>query len=231
MASEDWFKIERPGKGDNPDSFWRFSDEEEAFVSRVRERTAPWAWKGTSSMVGRSEDERSLLVAISLMDNLILVDIGVFLADGRVQGDRLHNQQYTLPDVPSAWALDLTGPVEHLAQASADWFIAVLRRPVLLHVWLNDDRKAYAARYVFADTDETLAQAWNKHLAPAGKERELIEAGHVRGRDWVQVKGLPAPEVFVHVRGDLGAAVIPEGATQRGRWWRRLARLPGVWYQ
>ena len=91
MANEDWFEIERPGAGDNPDDFWTFGDEEEAFVAVVRERT--------------------------------------------------------------------------------------------------------------------------RHSASEG--------------GWVQVKGLPPPEVYVHVRGDLDAAVIPDGArgsTSRGG-------LPALWYE
>jgi hypothetical protein len=117
--------------------------------------------------------------------------------------------------------------VEHLAHAAADWLVTVLRRPVLLYVWLNGHQEAYAARYVFADTDETLAQAWDDRLAPPGRKRDLIKAGYVRGRGWVQVEGLPAPEVYVHVRGDLDAAVVPDGArasTRRGG-------LPGLWYK
>jgi hypothetical protein len=228
MASEYWFEIERPGEGDNPDDFWTFSAEEEAFVSVVRERTEPWASEDVSSMVSRPEDESSLLVTVTLLDSdRSIVDMGVHLTDGRVQGDRLHNQLYTLPDVPSAWALDTTGAVEHLGQASADWFVAMLRRPVLLYVWLNGDRNAYAARYVFADTDETLSQAWDERLAPPGKKRDLIAAGHVHGRGWVQVEGLPPPEVYVHVRGDLDAAAIPAGAQASSR----RGGLPGLWYE
>lgn len=228
MASDYWFEIERPGEGDDPDDFWTFSAEEEAFVSVVRERTAPWASEAVSTMVSRPEDGSSLLVTVSLMDSdRDIVDMGVHLTGGRVRGDRLHNQLFTLPDVPSTWALDLTGPADHLAQASADWFVAMLRRPVLLYVWLNDDRTAYAARYVFADTDETLGQAWDERLAPPGKKSDLIAAGYVRGRGWVQVEGLPAPEVYVHVRGDLGAAVIPSGARESNR----RGGLPGLWYE
>ncbi|MEU2610511.1 hypothetical protein ABZ570_02810 [Micromonospora sp. NPDC007271] len=223
-----WFEIERPGHGDNPEDFWTFTDEEEAFVSVIRERTEPWASDGISSLVSRPEDESSLLVAVSLVDaGRILVDVGVHLTGDRVQGDRLHSELYTLPDVPSAWALDLTGAVEQLGQAAADWFIAALRRPVLLYVWLNDDRNAYAARYAFADTDETLCQAWDDRLAPRGRKRDLIAAGHVRGRGWVQVEGLPAPELYVHVRGDLDTAVIPDGAQPTST----RGGLPGLWYE
>jgi hypothetical protein len=103
MADEDWFEIERPGEGENPDDFWTFSYEEEAFVSVVRERTRPWASEGVSSMVSRPEDGGSLLVTVSLLDSdHSIVDMGVHLTGGRVQGDRLHNQLFTHPDVPSA---------------------------------------------------------------------------------------------------------------------------------
>jgi hypothetical protein len=132
----------------------------------------------------------------------------------------------TLPEHPSSWALDSVGTHDELAELSADWFRRVLDKPVVLYVWLNDDY-AYAARYAFADTGETLIQCYERQIAPAGQAADLIAAGHVHGRGWIQTIGLPNPSYYFHIRGDLANGVVPPGvpaATKRGP----LSRL---WYE
>ncbi|MGW7257895.1 hypothetical protein [Streptomyces sp. NPDC054834] len=49
----------------------------------------------------------------------------------------------------------------------------MLRKPVVLHVWLNEERWAYAARFVFAD-DETISQLYRRDPAPPGQEEQLM---------------------------------------------------------
>jgi hypothetical protein len=95
---------------------------------------------------------------------------------------------------PPGLALDATGSIESLAEQTAEWFASVLRRPLVLYLWLNNG-SVYASRYVFADTSETLSQIYNKELAPTGQYKSLIAAAQVRGRGWVQTAGLPTPDV------------------------------------
>ncbi|MDH6116996.1 hypothetical protein [Kitasatospora sp. GAS204B] len=226
MPENPWFAIDEPDE----DDFYEFSATELAFVEALRERTASWAAAGVEGLVGRSDERDSLVAYLDFCDPglpLHLVDIGVHFYGDRVRGDRLHNQLYTLTDHPSSWALEATGTIEELAQQSADWFVSVLRKPVVLYVWLNRDRWAYAARFAFADTNQTICQVYNTDLAPPGQAEELAAAGHVHGKGWIQTVGLPAPTLYQHIRGDLSAAVLPPGiraVTKRGP-------IGGIWYE
>ncbi|MEZ0066216.1 hypothetical protein ABIA32_002226 [Streptacidiphilus sp. MAP12-20] len=227
MPEHPWFAIDEADE----DDFYEFTATELAFVHALRERTAPWATADAEGLVGRSDNWDSLVAYLDFCDPgspQHLIDIGVHFYGDRVRGDRLHNQLYTLTDRPSSWALQATGTVEELAQQSADWFRSVLRKPIVLYVWLNDDQWAYAARFAFADTNQTISQVYNRQLAPPGQEEALIAAGHVHGKGWIQTKGLPTPTLYQHIRGDLSAAAaLPPGVpavTKRGP-------IGGVWYE
>jgi hypothetical protein len=122
--------------------------------------------------------------------------------------------------------LDVAGGVDLLVERTADWFDGVLRRPIVLYVWLNDGY-AYAARFAFADSSETLSQAYARQLAPEGQYEQVIAAGHVHGKGWLQTAGLSTPDLYLHVRGDMDRAQIPAGVgrtAQRGP-------LPTLWYR
>jgi hypothetical protein len=54
---------------------------------------------------------------------------------------------------------------DSLAAKTAAWFEAVLSRPIVLHVWMHEGR-GYASGYEFADTHETLVQAYDRPAAP-----------------------------------------------------------------
>ncbi|MFE2572178.1 hypothetical protein [Streptomyces mirabilis] len=137
------------------------------------------------------------------------------LVDDHVRGDRLHNQLYLLPDRPSLWALDATGSTERLAELAAEWFRAVLDKPIVLYVctaragsrpsacrhppsictsgatsWLHDGY-AYAARYAFADSGETICQSYAESMAPHGQAAELKAAGHVRAHLALAIRSVP----------------------------------------
>ncbi|MEU9474980.1 hypothetical protein [Streptomyces sp. NPDC048191] len=225
MAEHPWFVIEP-----EDDDEFEFTDDERAFAAALRERTAGWAEPHVDGELLRSDGWDSLVACLSFGDpgaRHHLIDVGVHFYGDRVRGDRLHNQMFTLTDRPSGWALEATGAVEELADRSAAWFRTVLDKPVVLYVWLNDDRYAYAARFVHADEDRTISQMYQRDLAPPGQAEELIAAGHVHGRGWIQTAGLPTPTLYQHIRGDLGRAVLPPGVravTERGP-------LPGVWYE
>ncbi|MFI6351795.1 hypothetical protein ACIBJF_03810 [Streptomyces sp. NPDC050743] len=225
MPEHPWFAIEP-----EDDEEFAFTDAERAFAAALRERTAGWAEAHVDGDVFRPDGWDSLVASLSFGDpgaRRHLIDVGVHFYGDRVRGDRLHNQLFTLADRPSGWGLEAIGTVEELADRSARWFRTVLDKPVVLYVWLNADRYAYAARFAFADDDQTICQMYGKDLAPPGQAEELIAAGHVHGRGWIQTVGLPTPTLYQHIRGDLGRAVLPSGAravTQRGA-------LTGVWYE
>ncbi|MFF4485764.1 hypothetical protein ACFY0F_04585 [Streptomyces sp. NPDC001544] len=225
MPKQPWFAID-----ESDDEYYEFTDHERAFVAALREHTEQWAADDVSSLVGRTDEWDSLVAYLSFRDpgaQVHLIDVGLHFTGDLVRGDRLHNQLYTLPDRPSDWALEARGTVEELAERSADWFRTVLRKPVVLYVWLNEERRAYAARFAFADDDETISQLYRRDLAPPGQEEQLIAAGHVRGRGWIQTAGLPAPTFYQHIRGELHAAALPPGVpavADRGP-------VSGVWYE
>ncbi|MCD9874079.1 hypothetical protein [Streptomyces guryensis] len=223
MPEHPWFVIEP-----EDDEELELTDDDRAFAAALRERTAGWAEARVDGWLDRTDD--ALVACLSFGDpgaRRHLIDVGVHFYGGRVRGDRLHNQLFILTDRPSTWALEATGTVDELADRSARWFRSVLDKPVVLYVWLNDDRYAYAARFAYADDNRTISQMYSKDLAPAGQAEELIAAGHVHGKGWIQTVGLPTPTLHQHVRGDRSRAVVPAGAravTERGP-------LHGVWYE
>jgi hypothetical protein len=224
MTTHAWFEV------DDPDDDFEFTDAERAFASALSGHCTTWASADVVGEVGRPDDWEALLAHVSLSDRaeppLHLIDLGVHLVGDRVRGDRLHNQLFLLPDRPHAWALDVTGPTDQLAQAAADWFRTVLNKPIVLYVWLHEGY-AYAARYAFADSGETLCQSYVKSLAPQGQVAELTAAGHVHGKGWIQTIGLPTPDLYLHIRGELGKGSVLPGVpatTERGP-------LPGLWYE
>lgn len=84
-----------------------------------------------------------------------------------------------------------------------------MRRPVVLYVWLHWGY-AYAVRYAFADTQEIIRHFFRKERAP----RDWVLRAIARGRFsinplWMQVHGPPKPDLYLHIRGDMQAAVIP----------------------
>ncbi|MCO6006112.1 hypothetical protein NE236_14050 [Actinoallomurus purpureus] len=212
---------------DDPDD--EFTSDERAFVAELSDRLGALLDSPEYGSAFRDEEGDALVTAVSLTDpeaRLSLVDLGTHLANGRVRGDRLHNQLYFLPESPSSWALDETGDVGELARRSAEWFARMLRRPIVLYVWLHE-RYAYAARYAFADRDETLCQSYIKQLAPVGQTERLIADGHVWGKGWIQTIGLPVPSLYLHIRGDLELASLPSGVSQESK----RGPLSGTWYQ
>jgi hypothetical protein len=226
LAAHTWFEVD-------PSDAVEMSGAETAFAAALHAHSSAWAPTDVDGYVGGfAADglEEPLVAWADLIDpanpNRPLLFAGVHLLGDRVRGDRLHSQAFSLPESPSSWALDSMGTRDRLAEASAHWFRRVLDKPIVLYVWLHDGY-AYAARYAFADTGETLIQYYERQLAPAGQAEELIAAGHVHGKGWIQTVGLPTPSCYLHIRGDLTKGTVLSGApatTNRGP-------LPGFWYE
>ncbi|GAA0350419.1 hypothetical protein NE235_26595 [Actinoallomurus spadix] len=196
MSGNPWFEI------DDPANEWGFDAVESAFAARLRELAGSWEVAYAHSWVGRPEDDASLLAVISLSDEprgLSLVDIGVHVVGSTLRGDRLHNQLYFLPDRPTSLATEAAGSPAHLAEHAAQWFEAILRKPVVRYEWEHNGR-VYAERYLFADSGEGLCQRYNDLLAPHGQKASLTAAGHVTPNGWVQTSGLGRPDRVVSIR-------------------------------
>jgi hypothetical protein len=133
------------------------TDLERAFLAalrkRVEARLRPWCRREVPL-----HDGGALIVGVHVdAPQLALLTAGVHLDGDRIRGDSLDHQDYRLPDGPTSLAIDVTGSPAALAASVADWFDAVLRRPIVRYEWLHDGR-VYAERYLFA-ADEDAASS------------------------------------------------------------------------
>ncbi|MFD3926796.1 hypothetical protein [Streptomyces sp. NPDC058614] len=196
MLGNPWFEI------DDPENEFEFNEAELAFAAQLREVAGFWAVAYAHSWVGRPEDDSSLLAFVSLSDEssrLSLVDIGVHVVGSTMRGDQLHNQLYFLPDRPTSLATEASGSPQQLADHAAQWFEAILRKPIVRYEWEHNGR-VYAGRYLFADSGQGLSQSYNRLLAPDGQAESLSADGHVTGKGWVRTSGLGRPDRIVPIR-------------------------------
>ncbi|WAS91567.1 hypothetical protein [Nannocystis punicea] len=163
MSEPAWFAAEVP-----------LDEVQAAFVAGLRRRAAGWIgvephdaelFVPGDASYGRRHSDHSprgrLLVAVDLVDvefRVILATFGAYLDRDRLLADTLHCQDFALPAVPTALALDVTGEPAALGLRAADWFEAALRRPVDYQEWLRGG-EVHAYRWVFADTGEALVES------------------------------------------------------------------------
>lgn len=187
---------------------WFECDEEldeaqNAFVAALRTRALTWSEDPACSGLLSPEDGSALVAYLDIdvpKENLLLLTVGVHLESRRLRGDRLHSQDFSLPDTPTSFAVDLSGFSGYLAEQAADWFETIIGRSVVRYEWLHADQ-VYASRYLLSDTGEALVQSYNRELAPPGQGDCLMRAGHVSGRGWIDTRGLGEPDRVVLVRG------------------------------
>lgn len=187
---------------------WFECDEElneaqEAFVAALRTHALTWPEDPACSCLIPPEDGSALIAYLDIdvpTENLLLLTVGVHLEGRHLRGDRLHNQDFSLPDTPTSLAMDVSGSPEYLAEQAASWFETIIGRSVVRYEWLHADQ-VYASRYLFSATGEALAQSYNRELAPPGRSDRLMAAGHVSSRGWINTLGLGEPDRVVRVRG------------------------------
>jgi hypothetical protein len=202
------------------------TDQERDFASALSEATSALVRPGEHvydlliPAAYADHGQNTLVAGLGLSDWIAerpiisLLDFGVHFSGVRVVGGRLHSQLYHLSGETPSLSLDARGDVDNLAAKTSAWFEAVLSRPIVLHVWMHEGR-TYASRYEFADTHETLVQAYNRPAAPEDQYQRVIADGHVHGKGWLQTTGLPAPDFYTPIRGDMAHAEIPDGASLR----------------
>jgi hypothetical protein len=174
-----------------------------AFVVALRARALAWVADPVDSRLVPPERGYPLIACLDIdapQENFVLLTVGVHLEDHRLRGDRIHNQDFTLPEVPTSLAMEASGSPEDLAERAADWFEAIIGHPVVRYEWLHAGQ-IYASREFFPDTGEGLSQMYNRALAPPGQRDRLMASGHVSGRGWIDTRGLGEPDRVVHVRG------------------------------
>ncbi|GHD80981.1 hypothetical protein GCM10010317_103700 [Streptomyces mirabilis] len=85
-------------------------------------------------MLGRLEDDSSLLVWVSLVDeerSLTLGECAVHFYGTHVRAGRVCDQLFNLHESPERGFLRASGTADELALRCADWFEDLLRRPVV----------------------------------------------------------------------------------------------------
>jgi hypothetical protein len=174
------------------------------FAVTVRRRAASWPLSPCSTAMYPPGD-RWPMPAHAYLDvsvpglQVTLLTVGVHLDGDRIRADEVHNQDFSLPKVATVLAMEATGTAEELGEAACDWFEGILRRRVRLLRWVHDGH-VYAERYQFTD-GYPLAQHYSREFAPVGQSEELIAAGFVHGKGWIQTVGLGTPDHIEELPG------------------------------
>ncbi|MFE6886737.1 hypothetical protein [Streptomyces sp. NPDC057694] len=157
MDVNNWFEVEDPEEyGEEP---WDFGELELAFLAALRAQAANWQVPWASNQVGRPEDESSLLVYVSIVDEarrLVLGEWAVHFYGTHVQAGPVFDQLFNLDESTERGFFRASGTVEQLAERCAGWFESLLSRPVVRVEWPFKDGRP-ATHWEFADTGEVLA--------------------------------------------------------------------------
>ncbi|MFE5485934.1 hypothetical protein [Streptomyces sp. NPDC056527] len=164
--SKNWFLVEDPEEyGGEP---WDFDPDELDFIAGLQARAESWTAALAHTGVGRPEDDSSLLVHLALIDderNTLLGEWAVHFYGGHVEAGTVCDQLFNLHERPDRGYFRASGTTEELAERCAEWFEAVLERPVSRTEWHHQGQE-YATSWHFADTLESLAGRTSRSLAP-----------------------------------------------------------------
>ncbi|MFD6431164.1 hypothetical protein [Streptomyces venezuelae] len=187
MNRDQWFEVEDPAAegddgddgddGNDGDEPWDFDADELAFIGALRDRADSWQVRQADGWVGRPEDDSSLLVCVSLLDderNTVLGEWAVHFYGAYVRAGRVADQFYNVHEVPARLLSRAPGTPEELAGRCAEWFEAVLSRPVGRLEWVNEGG-VYATTWLFADTGEALVT--DNNLDRGGHSRCVLVRG------------------------------------------------------
>ncbi|MDX2544445.1 hypothetical protein ACOT81_28175 [Streptomyces sp. WI04-05B] len=156
MDNNTWFEVEDPEEYDEEP--WEFDQAERAFLAALRTRAAIWRVPWAPSNVSRPEDDSSLLVWVSLLDedrSLILGEWAVHFYGGHLRAGKVSDQLFNLHESPEQGFFRAFGTADELALLCADWFENLLSRPAVRVEW-HSAAGTFATRWEFADTGEAL---------------------------------------------------------------------------
>ncbi|MGW6704617.1 hypothetical protein ACWGDE_06970 [Streptomyces sp. NPDC054956] len=126
--------------------------------------------------------------------------MGAHFGGSVVRGGELHNQDFTIRQAASEFVLEAAGSPAELGNRAAEWFEAILARPLVRREWHHEGRM-YAVRYEYADTGRGLCEGFETPLAPDALRERLAAEGVIRGRGRINRAGLGPPDVIAHIRG------------------------------
>ncbi|WP_234545301.1 hypothetical protein [Streptomyces shenzhenensis] len=174
-----------------------------AFVDVLAERAGSWLVDPLDTVVLPSEhtSDGQLIVYLDIGDpqrNQGVLTVGAHFDGSAVRGGELHKQDFTIRQTASEF--EAAGSPTELANRAAEWFEAVLARPLVRCEWHHAGRM-YAVRYEYADTGQGLSEGFESPLAPDALRKRLAADGVIRGRGRINRPGLGQPDVIAHVRG------------------------------
>ncbi|MCQ8770449.1 hypothetical protein [Streptomyces telluris] len=178
---------------------------EQEFAAVLAARASAWPVDPLSTVLlpARHTPYGEMLAYLDIGDperNRGVLTIGAHFDGRTVRADRLHNQNFTLPDIPTEFTFTTAGNPTETAIRTAIWFEAILARPLIRCEWLHEG-KVYALRYEYADNGRGLSEGFETPLAPPELQERLAAEGVDRGRGRIDRAGLGEPGRVVHVRG------------------------------
>ncbi|MFF9378107.1 hypothetical protein ACF1BB_26675 [Streptomyces griseoluteus] len=176
-----------------------------AFVDVLAERAGSWLVNPLDTVVLPSAhtSDGQLIVYLDIGDpqrNRGVLTVGAHFDGSVVRGGELHNQDFTVQQTASEFTFEAAGSPTELANRTAEWFEAVLARPLVRCEWHHEGRM-YAVRYEYADTGQGLSEGLETPLAPDALRKRLAADGVMRGRGRINRAGLGQPDVIARIRG------------------------------
>ncbi|RST16474.1 hypothetical protein E2C00_17365 [Streptomyces sp. WAC05374] len=183
------------------------------FAAVLAARAAAWQVDALSTVLlpPRHTPYGEMLACLDIEDperGRIVLTIAAHFDGTTVRADKVHNQNFTLPETRTEFAFTTTGTPAKTAHRTATWFEAVLARPLVRCEWLHEG-KVYALRYEYADNGLGLSEGFTPRLAPPELRERLAAEGVDHGRGRINRAGLGEPDRVVPVRG-----VRASGATR-----------------
>lgn len=169
----------------------RFTAEQHALLDRLRTAASSLPFDGVGSDVDRVDGAIVATVWVTDRAERVLLSVGIHFSPGLMRAGRVHHGHP--PELPPL--VEATGDDEELVDRAIGWLDTVLRRPVERREWWYLGRP-YAARYQFADTGETLLQAFERSRMPWRRHRQLRTTGDV------DTSLLGAPDATIAVRAN-----------------------------
>ncbi|GHA49647.1 hypothetical protein GCM10010329_84820 [Streptomyces spiroverticillatus] len=176
-----------------------------AFVDVLAERAGSWLVDPLDTVVLPSAHtyDGQLIVYLDIGDpqrNQGVLTVGTHFDGFVVRGGALHNQDFTVRQAASEFVFGAAGSPTELGNRVAEWFEAVLARPLVRCEWHHEGRM-YAVRYEYADTGRGLCEGFETLLAPDALRKRLAADGMIRGRGRINRAGLGQPDAVAHIRG------------------------------
>ncbi|MCF3105948.1 hypothetical protein IPZ58_30880 [Streptomyces roseoverticillatus] len=176
-----------------------------AFVDVLAERAGSWLVDPLDTVVLPSAhtSDGQLIVYLDIGDpqrNQGVLTVGAHFDGSAARGGELRNQDFAVRQTASEFAFEAAGSPTELAGRAAEWFEAVLARPLVRCEWHHAGR-TYAVRYEYADTGRGISEGFETPLAPDALRKRLAADSVIRGRGRINRASLGQPDVIAHVRG------------------------------